>query len=506
MRDWLASAAELHPAKISVLHPQDSFPTLCAISYAALNDQAAYEAAALAQVGVGRGDRVGLLLDSGQRCVGLIWGIVRLGAVIVPLNTRLTPDELHYQATKADCKAVICSAAYESNARTLFSSTRPVYCIDPPQFGDVLPFPNKMMRSEMFLYLDGEIDLDATAVIIFTSGTTGKPKGAQLTFGNFYHSAQASAERLGVSPIDRWLLALPLYHVGGLSILFRSAIYGTAFAIPKAEPGTSPKLDSIIYSMQHEKITLISLVPTQLYRMLEMGVEFPPTLRLILLGGAAASPELLERCARLNLPVATTYGLTEAASQVATMLPSDVRDKPGSVGKPLTETTVRIVRDDGTPAPPGEYGEIVVSGATVMKGYLDEPSSRTLRNGELYTGDIGFLDTDGDLWLVQRRSDLIVSGGENVYPAEVEAVLRQHPAVEDASVVGVPSAEWGQQVAAAVVLKSGMSADGEEMETFCKGRLAGYKRPRLICFVTELPMTASGKIQRAAVRALFEKQ
>lgn len=502
MRDWLASAAETYPAKIALLRPQDDFSHLAQIPYMRLNEQAAHEAAGLAQLGVGRGDRIGLLMDNGQRYVSLIWGIVRLGAVLVPLNTRLTPNELSYQADKAGCKLIFCSQTYEPTAIQLRAPERPVYTVGARCSDEVLPFP--VVPSDP-AHLDGEIDLEAVAAIIFTSGTTGKPKGAQLTFGNFYHSAQASAERLGVSPDDRWLLALPLYHVGGLSILFRAALDGTAFAIPSAQPGASPKLDSILDSIQHEQITLISLVPTQLYRMLELCVEFPPSLRLILLGGAAAPPELIERCARLNLPVATTYGLTEAASQVATILPDDLRRKPGSVGKPLAGTQVRIARDDGTPAAPGEYGEIVVSGKTVMRGYLNEPDSRTLRGGDLYTGDIGYLDDEGDLWLVQRRSDLIVSGGENVYPAEVEAVLRQHPAVADAAVIGLPSIEWGQQVAAAVVLKPGTAATTEAIEAFCKRHLAGYKRPRVICFVPELPMTASGKIQRSAVRALFEK-
>jgi O-succinylbenzoic acid--CoA ligase len=496
MRDWLAATAALHPTKTALLRPHDDFEHLVKITYARLNELAASEAAALAQLGVESGDRVGLLLDNGQRYVSLVWGLVRRGAVLVPLNTRLTADELRYQVDKAGCKLIICSSTYEPTAVAI--RTRPVYTVGSSCSDAALPFPTNIMHSEA--HLDGEIDLDATAAIIFTSGTTGKPKGAQLTFGNLYHSAQASAERLGVHPDDRWLLALPLYHVGGLSILFRSAIYGTAFAIPQAEPGASPKLESIIHTMQREAITLISLVPTQLYRMIQAGVEFPPTLRLILLGGAAAAPDLLESCAKLNLPVATTYGLTEAASQVATMSPEDVRHKPGSVGKPLAGTQVRIVREDGTSAEPGEYGEIAVSGKMVMKGYLDEP----LSNGELYTGDIGYLDADGDLWLVQRRSDLIVSGGENVYPAEVEGILRQHPMIAEAAVVGVPSAEWGQQVAAVLVLKPGTSAIPDDIEAFCKARLAGYKRPRLIRFVSELPMTASGKIQRSAVRALFE--
>ena len=206
--------------------------------------------------------------------------------------------------------------------------------------------------------------------------------------------------------------------------------------------------------------TIVSLVPTQLYRMLEADFEPPKSLRLILLGGAAATPELVARCIEQNLPIALTYGLTECASQVATATPEQVRAKPGSVGKPLNGTTVRIVDDEGYDLPPGEYGEIVVSGATVMQGYLGQPPT----DGTFHTGDIGYLDADGDLWIVQRRSDLIVSGGENVYPSEVEAVLRQHPAVEDACVVGLPDAEWGQRVVAMVSLRKGRIAQRSRVD------------------------------------------
>ena len=270
--------------------------------------------------------------------------------------------------------------------------------------------------------------------IVFTSGTTGKPKGAQITFGNLYASALASAERLGASPDDRWLCPLPFYHVGGLSILFRSAIYGSAVVLPEAT-----STEAIIKGLHDSQATLVSLVPTQLYRMLEAGFEPPKSLRLILLGGAAATPELVQRCIERDLPIALTYGLTECASQVATATPDQVRAKPGTVGKPAEGHDVRIVDANGQDVPTGEYGEIVVSGATVMKGYLGQPET----NGTFATGDIGYLDADGDLWIVQRRSDLIVSGGENVYPSEVEAVLRSHPAVEDACVVGVRGCGMG---------------------------------------------------------------
>jgi O-succinylbenzoic acid--CoA ligase len=250
------------------------------------------------------------------------------------------------------------------------------------------------------------------------------------------------------------------------------------------------------------KCTHVSFVPTMLYRLLKAydESEFPESLRLILLGGAAASDILLDSAVKRGLPVAPTYGLTEATSQVATILPDEARRKRGSVGKPLPHVSVRIVDEQGNDLPNGKYGEIVVRGKTIMRGYLDQPDL----NGELHTGDIGYFDGDGDLWLVQRRSDLIISGGENIYPVEIENVLRGHPNIEDVCVIGVPDAEWGQSVAAAIALRIGETLTENELITWARERLAGYKVPRSIKFVEALPMTASGKLERKSVRAMFD--
>jgi O-succinylbenzoic acid--CoA ligase len=305
---------------------------------------------------------------------------------------------------------------------------------------------------------------------------------------------------LGVLPDDRWLSCLPLYHVGGLAVIFRSCLYGTAVDLHDGFD-----LTAINHSLDTQSISLISLVPTMLVRLLAVRDAWPATLRLVLLGGAAAAPDLLGEALAAGVPVATTYGLTEAASQVATMLPADVRRKPGSAGRPLMFTSVRIVHEDGQTAAPGVYGEIVVSGPTVMRGYVNNEAATaaTVRDGDLFTGDIGYLDDDGDLWLVQRRSDLIISGGENIYPAEVEAVLKQHPAVTAVCVVGVPDAQWGQLVTAAVVLQEAATVGAADLLAFCRQHLAGYKLPRRLRFVPQLPQTASGKVHRQAVAALM---
>lgn len=485
MENWITAAARSHPG--AALVEAGKWRT-----FAQLAEESGQLARTLAhRHGVRAGDHVGVLMLNGVDYARIIWALIRLGAVIVPLNTRLTPAELSWQLVRADCAHLIHDVHHVEIAAQITPGDFASHAFD-----DIIPADNNAEPPAV------PVDLNATFAIVFTSGTSGKPKGAELTYGSVFYSAMASAYRLGTLPGDRWLCTLPLYHVGGLSIIIRALLYGI-----QVELHHRFDVDQVARAMRNEGVTLVSLVPTMLFRLLETYGEtgWSRSLRMVLLGGAAASPELLARCESAGIPTATTYGLTEAASQVATMRPTDAIRKPGSVGKPLLFNNVRILNENGSPAPPGEYGEVVVSGPVVMRGYYrdDEATAKILRDGELHTGDIGYLDADGDLWLVQRRSDLIVSGGENVYPAEVEAVLREHPAVKDACVVGMDNAEWGQQVAAAVVIRPGMSVDAATLSTFTRQRLAGYKQPRLIRFVDDLPQTASGKIQRHAVKGLF---
>jgi O-succinylbenzoic acid--CoA ligase len=330
----------------------------------------------------------------------------------------------------------------------------------------------------------------------------------------------------------RWLLAMPMYHIGGLSILFRCCLYGTTVYLLE-----NFDLREVGRLLDGGGVTLVSLVPTMLQRlMVERNWRpFPQSLRIILLGGAAAPQKFLRRCLEAGLPVSSTYGLTEAASQVATALPPEVAAKPGTVGKPLPGTEVRIASSDRESLGPGEIVEIFLRSPTVAPGYLQEgqlpPASAPYQPGQhdplpqdtaslaaalrqagppqaydwFASGDLGYLDAEGDLWVVQRRSDLIVSGGENVYPAEVEQALERHPGVETAFVFGPPDAEWGQRVSALVVPDPSGPPEKEVLLAHLREQLAGYKVPRSLEYVLELPLMASGKIDRSRAAALFEK-
>ena len=484
MQDWLAARSHASPDAVALIAGDNQW------TYAELNTHVANLCARLVAMGVQPGDMIGVLMPNCFEYVCLIHATARLNAILIPLNTRLTATEIDWQLTHTGSKLLIATRALEKTVAGLtFSGITLLYERDLAA-----------TREDASSYLDGQIELASPYAIVFTSGTSGHPKGVLLTYSNFFYSAMASAYRLGVLPNDRWLCILPLYHVGGLSVILRSCLYGTAVDLHNGFD-----VATLNHTLSTQPITLISLVPTMLHRLLEVrgDAQWSDTLRLVLLGGAAASPELIRRCQKENVPVATTYGLTEAASQVATALPQEVIHKPSSVGKPLLFTSVRIVDENGCEKPWGEYGEIVVSGPTVMQGYFNNDEATGLKSAELYTGDIGCLDEDGDLRVIQRRSDLIVSGGENVYPAEVESILKQHPGVKTVCVVGIDDEEWGQKVAAAIVLHNGAALTAPEVFTYSRQHLAGYKQPRLVRFVDSLPQTASGKTHRPAVVELL---
>jgi O-succinylbenzoic acid--CoA ligase len=417
--------------------------------------------------------RIGIYLPSSVDFVLVIHAVIRLGGVIVPLNTRLSERELTGQMSR--CDVVLAPSTW------------------------VRKGANRVLYNDYANY-NIHLELSRPFAWIFTSGTTGQPKAAELSHSAIYHSAIASALRIGHHPNDRWLCTLPLYHIGGLSIIMRAALYGICVVLQDGF-----KLDAVNHALDHQKVTLASLVPTMLYRLIQARQNPPPHLRLVLLGGAAATPELVSAAQATGFPLATTYGLTEAASQVCTQLPEQTRQKPGSVGKPLPFAQIRVIDGHGNDCPPGEVGEIIVHSPTLMTGYADnsQATAATIRDGWLYTGDLGYLDADGDLWLVQRRSDLIVSGGENIYPAEVETALRAHPAVRDVVVVGLPHPEWGQQVAAAIILKPNISITAQTLVAELRTQLAGYKIPRIIRYVDSFPLTASSKVDRKAVAGLF---
>lgn len=328
-----------------------------------------------------------------------------------------------------------------------------------------------------------------TALILFTSGTTGEPKGVRLTERNLRASAIASACRLGISPTGRWLCCLPVHHMGGFGPFYRTVFAGTTLVTQRAFDARETA--SVLSEFD---ITGISLVPTQLRRLLSVDAPLA-SLETVLVGGAPLPSQLARRALDANVPLYPTYGMTETTSQVATAPPAEVARYPGTVGQPLLSVAVEII-DDGDVVEPEHVGEIVVDGPTVTPGYL-HPRPERFGPWGLHTGDMGYRDEEGRLWIVGRSDDLIQTGGELVAPSEVASVIHEHQAVAEAAIVGLADEEWGERIGALVVSDKELSV--ETIRQYCREHLPGYKVPKTIDVGDQLPRTDSGTVDRDAV-------
>ncbi|ARS91530.1 class I adenylate-forming enzyme family protein [Natrarchaeobaculum aegyptiacum] len=514
VREWpssdvLAHRAETTPDATAVVDADHD----CSWTFAGFDRRVDVVAASLASH-VEAGDRLGLLLDTGIAFAEVYFAATRLGVELVPLHVRETAPELASKAERTDLDALVCEEATEATALEIVDG--PVLSVADPDRAEVheleVPALERPVEPAAGEVPANPADPDATHLVLFTSGTSGEPKAVRLTVGNLLASATASAFRLGVDHADRWLCCLPMYHMGGLAPLVRSTLYGTTVVIQRTfDPDATARV------FEAYDVTGVSLVPTMCKRLLESGWQPPESLRFVLLGGAPASAELLERCHAADVPVYPTYGMTETASQIATATPAEALEYGGTVGQPLVVTDVTVVDDDGGPVETGEIGEFVVSGPTVSPGYLDpDHTDAAFTEHGLRTGDVGRRDDDGRLWVLNRRSDRILTGGENVDPGEVVDVLRSHPDVEDAAVVGLPDEEWGERVGSLLVPMRGRSRgdragvvgdlsmdahlDFGSVLEHCDDRLAGFKRPKTIAVIDALPRTASGTVDRQAVR------
>jgi O-succinylbenzoic acid--CoA ligase len=486
---WLARSAATRPGGVALETPHGS------LSYAELLAHASAGAAELAARGARPGQRVAIALPPGLAFAQALHACLLLGAVAVPVDLRLLGPE---RETIAAGAAVLV----EQPLPTGPSAPR-----SPPSPGH---------------------DLSATAVVIHTSGTTSAPKPIELTYGNFLWSALGSAVALGLDPRERWLCALPLAHVGGLSILLRSTIYATTAVVHERFD-----TDAVLHALRAEDITLVSVVATTLARLLDAGLEHPPTLRCALTGGGPVPPALVARARARGVPVSLTYGLTEACSQVTTTpvaaYGKDVSRRGELDVNPLKKDAdharsrrrafraISISEAAASPlAPPfsphagpslfctqvrvAADGEIMVAGPTVAPASLGP-------DGWLHTGDLGAIDEHGRLHVTGRKADTIVSGGENVAPAEVEAVLENHPDVLEAAVFGRADLRWGESVTAIVVVRPGSVLEEEALRAHCARVLAPHKVPKQVSFAHEpLPRTRSGKLLRKDLMVVVEAE
>jgi O-succinylbenzoic acid--CoA ligase len=456
----------------------------------------------LAAEGVGEASRVAILSGDAPATIAAIHAVRRVGAVLVPLNRRGAPAELGRLI--ADARPAIllhdrdhATAAAEAAGTLEAAEVRPrLLPLEPLLDREGLP-----AEPEASAVIRDVVDPAAPATVVFTSGTTGRPKGAILTHGNHLASAEAWAGVLRPAATDRWLACLPFHHVAGLAMIVRSSLWGVPLHLTAFEPA------AIWRAFDQDKISHCSIVGSALGRLVEArgGHPPPPTLRALLVGGERTRPDWIRAARRLGLPVMSTYGATETSSGVTALEPADADRLPESAGRPLPGVELRIAAGKV-----GEIGEIEVRGEMVFAGYDGQPeaTAAVLAGGWLHTGDLGSLDADGFLTVADRRHDLIVSGGENVYPAEVEAVLLAHPAVVEAAVVGRPDPRWGAVPVAFLVLADQLGADVTDavLADHCRARLAAFKVPVAFHRVDDLPKTAGGKLRRAEAQPMLGPQ
>jgi len=495
VRDWLSHRADVTPEAPALWDGTGTVTT-----YAALDDSVEELAGRLSAHGVGVDDHLGVVMETRPAFVEAVHAAMRVGATLVPLNARGTTAELAERVDVADVDCLLCGADTAERAveaAAALDRTLPVAGLDGGTAG-----ATDLLGTEPEAFEVPALTIDGVELMPFTSGTTGRPKAVCLTAANLAASAAASAFRLGLDPADRWHVALPMYHMGGLAPVYRSVLYGTCVLVEDTRGGFDP--DRTLEVIESNGATCTSLVPTMLRRLLDAreGKEspFPDSLRFVLLGGAPATESLLEECAERGVPVCPTYGMTETASGIATARAGEAREHPGTVGSPLLFTEVTVVDEEDHAASRGETGELVVAGPTLAPGYYGETASTREQfcSFGFRTGDVGYRDGAGRLYVLNRLDDRIITGGENVDPGEVLEVVRDAPGVADAAVVGVPDEEWGERVAALVVADGGF--DREAFDRYCRERLAGFKLPRTVRIAEEIPRTASGTVDRDAVR------
>jgi acyl-CoA synthetase (AMP-forming)/AMP-acid ligase II len=461
-----------------------------AYSYADLEAAASAADGELSSRGIGEDDVVGLMLPNSPALVASLFGILGMGAVVLPLNPALTPRELSWIVRDSGARALLTTvglAPAVDGLRAQCPRLGQVVALDP---GDLPRGPAAAPPAR------GRPDPDALALLIYTAGTTGRPKGVMLTHRNVLANTAQVAERTGLTRDDKVLHVMPLFHVNGLlnnTILPLRA--GASIVLgPRFDRG---EFWSVVAAFRPAYFTA---VPTVFARLMDDwdGRADTSSLRFVRTGAAPMAVALQRQVEeRLGVPVVVSYGLTEATC-TCTMNPVGPERRLGSVGPALPGEAVRVLDEQGRPRGPGQPGEVAVSGPNLMAGYWNNPeaTAEVLKDGWLLTGDLGYLDADGFLFLTDRKKDLIIRGGENIYPREVEEVLLTHPDVAEAAVVGVPDREWGEEVAAFLVPRAGREVEAADVRAFCLPHLARFKVPRHVRVVAALPLTGLGKVDK----------
>jgi len=489
------------------------------LTFSQLNSAINQVANGLTENGLGKGDHIALSCPNVPYFPIVYQAILRIGAVVVPLNVLLKPREIAYHLADSQAKAYFC---FEGTAELPMANfgmqgfNRVNTCTHfwtlPAKPGSPSPFPGfetleDLTQGQSPVFETVYTSPDDSAVILYTSGTTGSPKGAELSHSNMSLNAMVCMDILNLKPNDRHVVVLPLFHSFGQTVQMNAGLMkgNTLILIPRFQP------EAVLDAIQNGGGTVLAAVPTMYWALLNMpSIEtrfdlkiISNNLRLGVSGGAALPLELIQDIKnQLDIPVIEGYGLSET-SPVATFNHLHKGLKPGTVGTPIWGCDVRIVNDQGALLPAGEIGEVAIKGCNVMKGYFNQPEATEKvfkKTAWFHSGDLGFLDEDGYLTIVDRLKDMIIRGGFNVYPREIEETLLTHPAVSLAAVIGIPDEEYGEEIKAFIVPKAGQNPTPEQISNWCMAEMAAYKYPRVIEIVESLPMTATGKVLKRELK------
>ena len=489
-------------------------------SFSDLADRSNRLANALAGMGVGQGDKVGMLQVNCNECIEVYFATAKLGATYVPLNFRARAEELEFMINFSEASALFLGQRYVkmiNSMREQIPGMKNFVSVEGPAEG-MLDYESVIAEAdpeEVFT----DIDDNDTSILMFTAGTTGQPKGVMLTHDNL-----ATYVLNNVSPADpdieeKNILTVPLYHIAGMQAVL-AAVYGGRTLVVQRQFDPSDWMSLV----ETESVTRAMMVPTMLKQLMEHE-EFPKrnlsSLQVITYGAAPMPVEVITKAIEVfpGTRFINAFGQTESASTITMLTPEDhvIEGSPGeraiklkrlgSIGRALGDTEVKIFDEDGSEQPVDEVGEIVARGPRVMKGYwkAEEATNSTIRNGWLYTGDIGYMDEAGYIFLSGRAKDIIIRAGENISPEQVEATLHSHPAIDEAAVIGVPDPQWGEKVRAIVALKAGAQATEADIIEHCRGQLASFKKPESVIFVDSLPRNPLGKVLKRVLREEYGK-
>ena len=464
------------------------------LSFAGLDQASARLAGVLRAKGVEPGDRVGLMLPNVPPFAIAYYGIARAGAVVVPMNVLLKRREVAFYLQNSGAKLLLAWHQFADEAQAGADDAGVEHLsVEPAAFAELLAEAEPLDGVE-------PRETQDTAVLLYTSGTTGTPKGAELTHGNITSNIDAVLDLFEFESHDVIFGGLPLFHAFGQTCALNAGVAAgaTLTLLPRFNPGAALEI------IQRDGVTIFEGVPTMYTALLnhpERGEFDTATLRLCVSGGAALPVEVLRGFeAAFNCVILEGYGLSET-SPVASFNHPDRPRKPGSIGTPIEGVEIKLVDEDGNEVPDGEVGEIAIRGPNVMKEYWERPdaTAEVMRDGWFHTGDMATRDGDGFLFIVDRKKDMIIRGGYNVYPREIEEVLYEHPAVLEVAVVGLPHAELGEEVGAAVVLREDAGLSAEDLRDHVKSQVAAYKYPRHVWFLDELPKGPTGKILKREI-------